>query len=154
MEIGFKGKFTHTIDHKGRVSIPSTLRRTLPRKASQAFVVMKGLDGCLFLYPRSEWESVQRRLKGLPFWKADTRRFSRIFLENAYDVEIDSQGRIKIPQELLDVAKFKKEVLFLGVLDRIEIWNPRVYSKYQSERKGTLEEAAERVFVPREEVAD
>jgi MraZ protein len=148
MEISFKGTFTHTIDHKGR------LREMLPGNERKAFTVMRGLDGCLFLYPKREWERVQKRLTRLPFWKADTRRFARMLIPTAYEVKPDEQGRIVIRQTLLDEARFDKEVLFLGMGDRIEIWNPRIYRKYLTKGNVTFEEAAEKVMVPREDAGD
>jgi len=154
MEIAFQGTFAHTIDQKGRLSIPATLREMLPKSQQKEFTVMRGLDGCLFLYPRREWERVQRKIKRLPFWKADTRRFARLFFQRAYNVKPDKQGRITIPQELLDETKFDKEVWFLGVGERIEIWNPKVYKKYMTDGNVTFEEAAEKVLVPREDASD
>jgi MraZ protein len=154
MEVSFKGTFTHTIDRKGRLSIPSELREMLPKNERKDFTVMRGLDGCLFLYPKREWERVQKRLNRLPFWKADTRRFARMLVPTAYEVKPDAQGRIVIRQALLDEARFGKEVLFLGMGDRIEIWNPRFYKKYLTEGNVTFEEAAEKVMVPREDSGD
>ena len=154
MEVSFKGTFTHTIDQKGRLSIPSELREMLPKSERRNFTVMRGLDGCLFLYPKREWERVQKRLNRLPFWKADTRRFARMLVPTAYEVQTDAQGRIVIRQTLLDEARFGKEVLFLGMGDRIEIWNPKVYKKYLTEGNVTFEEVAEKVMVPREDSGD
>jgi len=151
MEIAFQGTFVHTVDQKGRLSIPAPLREMLPRGERKIFTVMRGLDGCLFLYPRKEWAEVQKKLKRLPFWKADTRRFARLFLHMAFYVEADDQGRITIPQELVEEAKFGREVWFVGVGDRIEIWNPKVYRKYLAKDHVTFEEAAEKVLVPRED---
>ena len=150
MKLEFKGTFTHTIDHKGRVSIPSSLRRMLPQKGRGALTMTQGLDGCLFLYPKVEWEGVKEKLRKLSFLKANNRRFTRKFLAKCYDVEIDTQGRIKIPQDLVEVAGLEKEALFLGLLDKIEVWNPHVYSKYITEGEGTLEDDAERVLFPGE----
>jgi len=153
MEITFQGTFAHTVDQKGRLSIPAQLREMLPRNERKMFTIMKGLDGCLFLYPRTEWVGVQRKIKRLPFWKADTRRFARLFLHKAYYVEADGQGRITIPQELFEETKFGREVWFVGVSDRIEIWNPKIYKKYLAADHITFEEAAEKVLVPREDAS-
>ncbi|MFH0777335.1 MAG: division/cell wall cluster transcriptional repressor MraZ [Candidatus Eisenbacteria bacterium] len=151
MEVVFKGQFAHSVDHKGRVSIPSSFRRVLTKRDRHTFTITNGLDGCLYLYPQMEWDKVQQRLKKLAFWRSDNRRFIREFLENAYDVEVDGQGRIKIPQVLIEMARLDREVLFLGGLDKIEVWNPRTYRGYRKASKHTFEEIAEKVFVTRED---
>lgn len=150
MEVSFKGTFKHAMDHKGRLCIPVELREMLPKNERKNFTVMRGLDGCLFLYSRREWERVQGSLNRLPWWKADTRRFARMLVPTAYEVKTDGQGRIVIRQNLIEEAKLEKDVLFLGVGDRIEIWNPALYKKYLTKSKVTFEQAAEKVMVPKE----
>ena len=142
------------IDHKGRLCIPSELREMLPKNERRDFTVMRGLDGCLFLYSKREWERVQKSLSKLPWWKADTRRFARMLIPTAYEVKTDAQGRIVIRQKLIEEAKLDRGVLFLGVGDRIEIWNPGIYKKYQTRSNVTFEQAAEKVMVPREYAGD
>ena len=138
------------MDQKGRLCIPVELRDMLPKKERREFTVMRGLDECLFLYPKREWERVQGSLNKLPWWKADTRRFARMLVPTAYEVKADAQGRIVIRQNLIDGAKLERDVIFLGLGDRIEIWNPAVYKRYITEGNVTFEQAAEKVMVPRE----
>ena len=106
----FMGEFNHTIDAKGRLIIPSRFREEL----GQEFVMTKGLDGCLFVFPQNEWESFQGKLKTLPL---------RFFMAGAAPCEMDKQGRTLIPATLREFAQMKKEVVLTGMADRIEIWS-------------------------------
>ncbi len=115
----FMGEYNHTIDAKGRLIIPSKFRETL----GDAFVVTKGLDGCLFVYDNEEWTVFEQKLKALPITNKDARQFVRFFLAGAAEVEVDKQGRILIPNVLRDFAKLSKDVVLIGVASRIEIWD-------------------------------
>ena len=115
----FMGEFNHTIDAKGRLIIPSRFREEL----GQEFVMTKGLDGCLFVFPQTEWESFQGKLKTLPLINKDARKFSRFFLAGACACEVDRQGRILIPSVLREFAHLEKDVVLVGVGSRIEIWS-------------------------------
>lgn len=115
----FMGEYNHTIDAKGRLIIPSKFRETL----GDEFVVTKGLDGCLFVYPNEEWSSFEEKLRTLPLTNKNARQFSRFFLAGAASCEVDKQGRILIPGVLREFAQLEKEVVLVGVLSRIEIWS-------------------------------
>lgn len=115
----FMGEYNHTIDAKGRVIVPSKFRETL----GDAFVVTKGLDGCLFVYDNEEWAAFEEKLKSLPITNKDARQFVRFFLAGAADVEVDKQGRILLPGTLRDFAALLKDVVLIGVGSRIEIWS-------------------------------
>lgn len=114
----FMGEYNHTIDAKGRIIIPSKFRESL----GDTFVVTLGLDGCLFVYPNSEWESFLTKLSSLPGSK-EARQLQRYFLAGATECEIDKQGRILIPTKLRASASLDKDVVFVGVLSKIEIWS-------------------------------
>lgn len=114
----FMGEYNHTIDAKGRIIIPSKFRESL----GDTFVVTLGLDGCLFVYPNSEWESFLTKLSSLPGSK-EARQLQRYFLAGATECEIDKQGRILIPTKLRTAASLDKDVVFVGVLSKIEIWS-------------------------------
>ena len=101
------GEYRHNVDVKGRVSVPSKFRDDL----GQSFVVTKGLDNCLFMYSKTEWETFEEKLKQLPLTNADARTFIRFFFAGATEVEVDKQGRINIPQVLRDYAGIKKDVV-------------------------------------------
>ena len=114
----FTGEYNHSIDAKGRVIVPSKFREQL----GEEFVVTKGLDGCLFVYPKTEWEGIEEKFRGLPS-NAETRRFMRFFFAGAATCEVDKQGRILIPPNLREHADLQKDIVSAGVLSRVEIWN-------------------------------
>jgi MraZ protein len=115
----FMGEYNHTIDAKGRLIVPSRFREEL----GEEFVVTKGLDGCLFVYPISEWKVFEGELRTLPMNNKDARKFSRFFLAGATMCELDKQGRILIPAVLREFAALEKDVVFAGVSARVEIWS-------------------------------
>lgn len=113
------GEFNHSIDVKGRLIIPSKFREIL----GEDFVITKGLDGCLFVYPQEEWKTFENKLRTLPLTNKDARTFTRFFLGSAVDGGLDKQGRVLISLALRNFAGLDKEVVLVGVLDRIEIWD-------------------------------
>ena len=114
----FMGEYNHTIDAKGRLIIPSKFREIL----GDAFVVTKGLDGCLFVYDNEEWQRFEEKLRTLPITNKEARQFVRFFLAGATEAEVDKQGRILIPNVLREFAELTKDVVLVGVGSRIEIW--------------------------------
>lgn len=114
----FMGEYNHTIDVKGRVFMPSKFREQL----GDTFVVTQGLDGCLFVYSNEEWEHFVEGLKTLPGNK-EARQLQRYFMAGAIFCEVDKQGRILIPVKLRESAGLDKDVVFVGVLGKIEIWS-------------------------------
>ncbi len=115
----FIGEYSHSVDEKGRLIIPSRFREDLGNE----FVVTKGLDGCLFVYDKSEWKVLEDKLRALPLTNKDARAFARYMLAGAALVELDKQGRILIPQVLRNFAELTKDVVLIGVGGRVEIWN-------------------------------
>lgn len=115
----FMGEYNHSIDAKGRLIMPKTLRA----KLGNEFVVTAGLDGCLFVYTKKEWKVFEEKLYSLPITNINSRKFTRFFLANACECELDKQGRVLIPQNLRDIASLSKDVTLAGVGSRIEIWN-------------------------------
>lgn len=115
----FMGEYNHTIDAKGRLIIPSKFREIL----GDAFVVTKGLDGCLFVYDNEEWKRFEEKLRTLPITNKEARQFVRFFLAGATEAEVDKQGRILIPNVLREFAGLTKDVVLVGVGSRIEIWS-------------------------------
>ena len=114
----FMGEYNHTLDAKGRLIIPSKFREIL----GDAFVVTKGLDGCLFVYDNEEWQRFEEKLRSLPITNKEARQFVRFFLAGATEAEVDKQGRILIPNVLREFAGLAKDVVLVGVGSRIEIW--------------------------------
>ena len=123
------GEYEHTIDAKGRLSMPSKLRRDM----GEAFIVTKGLDGCLFAFSQDEWKNFESKLKALPLSDKNARNFVRFFLAGATECEIDKQGRFLIPSNLRTAANLEKEAVIIGVGTRLEIWNKDVWTSKDEE---------------------
>ena len=115
----FMGRYNHTIDPKGRLSIPSKYREIL----GDEFVVSKGMDGCLFVFDQPEWQAFEEKLRGLPMIDKEARQFTRFFLSGAASVEVDKQGRILLPAVLREFAGITKDTVLVGVGSRVEIWS-------------------------------
>ena len=115
----FMGEYNHTIDAKGRLIIPAKFRETL----GEEFILTRGLDGCLSIYPMDEWKSFEEKLKALPRTDKNARAFLRFFVAGATSCELDRQGRILVPSTLREFAGLEKEVVLTGSLTRIEIWS-------------------------------
>lgn len=133
------GEYQHTIDEKGRLTIPSKFRDAL----SPAFVVTRGLDQCLFVYPMEEWKVLEQKLKALPMMKAEARAFSRLLFSGATECELDKQGRVNIPNTLIDHAKLSKDCVVLGVSNKVEIWSKDVWETYFHSSEESFNELAE-----------
>ena len=115
----FMGEYNHTIDAKGRLIIPSRFRELL----GEEFVLTRGLDGCLSIYPMDEWAAFEEKLRALPLTNKDARTFSRFFVAGATTCQLDKQGRILVPQTLRQFAGLEKDVVLTGNLNRIEVWS-------------------------------
>lgn len=137
--IMFMGEFTHNIDSKGRLIMPSKFRENLGYK----FVVTRGMDGCLFVYPQLEWQQLEEKLQELPLSKKDARTFVRFFYSAATECDIDKQGRINIPPTLRAHAQLKKACVVIGVANRIEIWSEERWQQYALEAEENYDELAE-----------
>ncbi|WP_461204316.1 division/cell wall cluster transcriptional repressor MraZ [Clostridium sp. DL1XJH146] len=124
----FIGEYSHSLDSKNRMIIPSKLREQLDGKC----VVSKGLDGCLYVFPIKEWKILEEKLKKLPLTSKDARAFVRFFFSGANEIDIDKQGRTLIPQNLLEYACVKKEIVSIGVMTRIEIWSKEKWEDYNN----------------------
>ena len=132
------GEFNHSIDSKGRLIIPSKLRDSLV----EHFVITKGMDGCLFLYPENEWEAFEEKLRTLPLTNKKARDFKRFFLGSAVDGEIDKQGRVLLSSSLRTYAGLEKEVVLAGVLDKVEIWSKEAWDARTNDIEENIEDIA------------
>lgn len=137
----FMGEYQHSIDDKGRIIIPSKFRESLGAR----FVVTRGLDNCLFVYPMEEWSLLEQKLKSLPLMKSDARAFTRFFFSGATECELDKQGRINVPNHLREYAKLDKECMVLGVSNRVEIWSKETWAQYYQQSEETFNEIAEKL---------
>ncbi|HET8574575.1 MAG TPA: division/cell wall cluster transcriptional repressor MraZ [Candidatus Paceibacterota bacterium] len=137
----FIGEYTHTLDPKKRLALPSKFRKELGRKA----VVTHGLDNCLFVYPMKHWEKIAEKFSTLSIGQADTRGFNRFMLAGASEAEVDSMGRILIPEFLKEFAGLDTKVSVLGVNDRIEIWNSEKWAEYKAKIEKQADGLAEKL---------
>ena len=127
----FRGRYDHTIDAKGRLSIPSRFRETLNERYD-ARLVITTYENCLIAYPFAEWQTLEERVAALPEFKKDTRAFLRFFYSSAADCSIDRLGRILVPQTLRDYAKLEKDVMLVGAFRHVEIWSKALWDKAEA----------------------
>ena len=137
----FIGKFHHTLDEKGRLSIPVKFRAEL----AQGAVVTRGLDHSLFLYPKTEWEKLAAKIAALPLGQSDTRAFARLMLAGAMDVDVDKSGRVTVPEYLRQYAGLSKDVVVTGLYDRLEVWDAKAWEEYSSKTEEAGDDIAERL---------
>ena len=121
------GEYKHTLDPKKRLSLPSKWRKEL----GKMLVITRGLDNCLFVYPLKEWQKITEKIDQLPLGQADTRSFNRFFLSGAVEVEVDSVGRILVPDFLKEFAGLDTKVVFAGIHNRVEIWGEDKWDEYK-----------------------
>lgn len=119
----FMGEYNHSIDTKGRLIVPAKFREQLGDK----FIITKGLDGCLFVYSKEEWQRIEESLKEKPLTSKDAKKFLRFFFAGACECEVDKQGRILIPGNLREYAMIEKDIVSVGVFSRVEIWSKERY---------------------------
>ncbi|WP_461213499.1 division/cell wall cluster transcriptional repressor MraZ [Lacticaseibacillus sp. GG6-2] len=136
------GEFHHSIDAKGRLIVPAKFREAL----GPAFVLTRGMDGCLFGYPLSEWQKLQEKLAGLPLAKKSARTFSRLLLSGAAECELDKQGRINLPNNLIAHAALTKACVLIGVSTRIEIWSAERWAAYSEEAEDDFDDISENLI--------
>ncbi len=120
----FIGEYAYTIDAKGRVNVPAKFRQVLTETNANTFVVTKGLDPCIWVYPQVIWQDIMTELRNLSSLSALNRTFVRSTTRYATFSTYDKQGRIQIPQALIDYSQLDKDVLIIGMVNKIEIWNP------------------------------
>lgn len=132
----FIGEYAHLIDEKGRMAIPSKIRRNLGSGA----VVTRSIDDCLWVFPKKEWQDLARKLAALPLSDANSRAFSRLMLAGAMEVEFDSQGRILLPGYLRKYAGLKKQAIIAGLYNRLEIWDQEKWEAYKSKTEKATEQ--------------
>ncbi|HEV7702287.1 MAG TPA: division/cell wall cluster transcriptional repressor MraZ [Candidatus Paceibacterota bacterium] len=139
------GEYTHTIDSKNRMSLPVKFRKVL----GKIVIITPGLDNCLFVFTLAEWSKVSKKLgsgdEELSFLKSDQRTFNRNMFGQAVDVEVDSIGRILIPDFLKELADLKNTGAIIGVQDRLEIWNDKVWQEYKKMAGKQAESLAEKL---------
>lgn len=143
----FKGSFTYSIDPKNRISIPARLRKSVKPEADDTFVLTRGVNKCIDIYPHDQWLILEEKLNKLnPFNQRDAK-FLRMFLSTVDEQRLDTQSRLLIPQNLIEYAGIEKEVFILGSVKKIEVWNPVIYQSYlAAQPELTYEQMAEDVM--------
>ncbi len=136
------GEYHHSIDEKGRIILPSKYRSEIGKE----FIITRGLDKCLFIYSKPEWEKIVSKLSSLPFTKKDARDFLRFFLSGATVCEFDKQGRINITSPLVHYAGLKKDCVIIGVNERLEIWDEETFNTFLKTNEENFSNVAENLF--------
>lgn len=137
----FIGEYTHSLDTKGRVALPVKFRA----KLGDGAIIARGLDRCLFVFTKESWEKLTAKIASMSFMKSDSRAFARLMLAGASEVEFDNQGRILIPEYLRAYAGLKKQAIFAGLYDRIEIWDEASWQSYKSKTEASSDDIAEKL---------
>lgn len=137
----FMGEYNYSIDEKGRLTIPVKLREQL----GHDFIITRGLDNCLFIYPKNEWEKVISKYRELPNTK-DARNFMRFFLSGATTNELDKQGRINIANSLIKYAGLQKDCVIIGVNERLEVWDKERWDNFIDANEDIISDIADKLF--------
>lgn len=138
----FKSEYHHNIDEKGRIIIPTKFRNEL----GDDFIITRGLDNCLFLYPTKEWEKLTNKLNELSFTRSDARKFTRFFMSGAIDANLDKSGRVSISKPLVTYAELEKECVVIGMNERIEIWSLTKFNEYLNMSMDEISSISENLF--------
>lgn len=138
----FKGQETYSLDNKGRVNIPAKMRKSLAPDANDTFVITRGTEDCIVAYPLDEWKKYEDKLQNLNQFDEKNRFFLRTILMWSEEVSLDSQQRISIPKKLIDFAKIENKTTIVGMVDRIEFWNPEKFEEYLNSSKESYETVA------------
>jgi len=141
----FYGEFSHTLDKKGRLIIPSRFRETIRENGIEKLYVTRGLDECLFIFSESEWKLQENRFREMSFTKKEVRKFRRLFFSGAIDAVPDKQWRILIPDYLREYAQIKRDIMIIGVSSRIEVWSRDKWQKFYDSTKESYEDIAEKL---------
>lgn len=135
------GEYSHSIDDKGRIILPAKFREEL----GDSFIATKGLEKCIFVYPKAEWSTIETKLKELPLAKAEARAFVRFFFAGAAEIECDKQGRMLLPGTLREYAALSRDVVVIGVLNRIELWDKDAWEAYNADTSQAVTTIAEQL---------
>ncbi len=135
------GEFHQRLDEKGRITIPVKMRSDL----GENFIITRGLDGCIFVYPKKEWDTIISKYRELPNTQ-ETRIFLRAFLSCASEANMDKQGRVNVNLPLIAWASLNKDVVIIGVNERLEIWSKEIWENYLKTSKENFSIIADKLF--------
>jgi MraZ protein len=145
----FIGEYAYSIDAKGRINIPAKYRQVLSKDNEKTFVITRGLDPCVWIYPQVEWDKIEAELRGLSSLSALHRTVVRNTVRYAFSAQYDKQGRIQITPSLIDYSHLDKSILILGMVNKIEVWNPDILEKVDKQSRAIdpvkYEELAEKI---------
>ncbi len=139
----FYGEYEHSLDKKGRLILPSKFREAAKTNYIEKFFMTRGLDNCLFMIPEDEWKTQEAKFRSIPFTKSQSRKFNRLYFSGAQEVVFDKQGRVLIPKYLKEFAGIKRDIMIIGVSNRIEIWDSEKWKEFYNSEKGSFEKIAE-----------
>ena len=139
----FYGEHVHTLDKKGRLILPAKFREAANANYVERFFITRGLDNCLFMFPEEEWKAQEAKFKSMPFTKAQSRKFNRLYFSGAQEVVFDKQGRVLLPKYLKDFADIKRDIMVIGVANRIEIWDLHKWKEFYNSERDSFEKIAE-----------
>ena len=142
----FYGEFIHQIDRKGRLVLPSKIREVAKSNFIDKFFITRGLDRCLFMFSEDEWRSQEQKFKVMPFTKSESRKFNRLYFSGAVEIVYDKQGRILIPQYLKDFAGIKRDIVVIGVSNRIELWSKDKWQEFYNTSSESFEQISEQLM--------
>jgi len=137
----FRGSFEHSVDSKGRVSVPSKFRDIIADRYDGRLVMAMDFDRCLTVYPLEEWEKLEEKIKTLPMMQKEVKDFMRFFFSSATECELDKQGRILIPPIHRERAGITKNVMLVGIINKIEIWDADAWEARNSQNGDKISEA-------------
>ena len=138
----FIGKYFHSLDEKKRLAVPSKFRKEIKNKKA---IITRGIDNCLSVYPLKEWANLAKKLSSLPNSQVEARGFARLMLAGAMDVTLDSLGRILIPDYLKNYAFLKKNTAIIGLCNKFEIWDEKIWHEYEKQTETTVGDIAEKL---------
>ena len=139
----FSSEYPCKLDTKGRIVLPSKVKSALPEEDGNKIVIKRGFEACLTVYPQSEWEKIFDKVTSLNEFTERDRKFQRLFMRGLTEIELDKSGRFLIPKSLQKYAKLEKEVLVVGLGERLELWDPDVYDDYLAGESAEMSDLAE-----------
>lgn len=144
--LGFTGQYDYTVDAKGRVALPARLRRSLNPEAQDGFVLLRGIEPCIWLFPLDVWAEKEAEFRKLNTYQTEARNMLRSIFRWMEQESLDAQGRIMIPKRLKEYAQVSDKVTIIGAMDRIEIWNPDLLDQATDDDSGVYGALIERVM--------
>lgn len=142
----FYGEYQHGLDNKGRIILPSKFRDICREQGIEKFFLTRGLDKCIFMFTEDEWRNQEQKFKNMSFTKQETRSFNRMFFSGAVDAVPDKQGRFMVPTYLKEYANISRDVVLIGVSNRIEIWDKQLWKDFYVSSNGSFEKIAENMM--------